>query len=314
MSDRRQQESPPKHGPPFWAVGAVIVVVILWGLSVVLPVWETRSDQYGNWAVVSGFLPALIGWLGVLVLCPAWLANLLLILLCIAVFKCQGEGFWLSAVTFAVAASAYMMPGIYWDNDTDVIVGRRVGFYLWLGSFLLIALTHALLANAPQRRWTVARWTTVALMVLSIVVLEGVCPVGVSPLETSLKDPNDQTAFLNALARKPPQAERDAALLWAMRQDLWARLGGPSQRVEKLVAAGANVNQADRLGKTVLMEALDRRGTESLVGLLVRAGADVNARDYYGRAVLDIAREAQSSPQCQQMLVDAGARAGVKKN
>jgi len=70
-------------------------------------------------------------------MCPAWFANLFLILLWIKLFRGRLAGFSLSMVALALAASAYILPGIYGDNDEAVIVGRRIGFYIWLGSFVI---------------------------------------------------------------------------------------------------------------------------------------------------------------------------------
>jgi hypothetical protein len=61
---------------PWLAAGAVIVAIAMWAISLALPVWETRSNHGGDWGTVIGALPAAIGFLGLLVLCPAWFANL----------------------------------------------------------------------------------------------------------------------------------------------------------------------------------------------------------------------------------------------
>jgi hypothetical protein len=282
----------------------LILAAVMWGLSVALPVWETRSD-YGEWGVVRGALPALIGWLGILVLCPAWLANMLLIPVARKMFKRNGGGFWLSVTAFAIASTAYAMPAVYGDNETDTIVMRMFGFYLWLGSFVVIAIGHAALAEAREPRWV--RWAALALMVTSVLLLEWIYPVGVSPLEAALKDPKDMAAVTRVLAQGPPQADKDAALWWAVRQDLWEGQRDASRRLEALIAAGSNVNQADKYGETPLMRAVIHGGHVSLVKLLVQAGADVNARDYRGKTILEIAEEVNIDPQCRQILANAGA-------
>lgn len=282
----------------------LILAAAMWGFSVALPVWETRSDN-GEWGVVRGEIPALIGCLGTLVLCPAWLANMLLIPLAFTMFKRSGVGFRLSVAAFAIAASAYAMPAVYGDNDTATIVMRLIGFYLWLGSFAVIAIGHAAFAEAREPRWV--RWAALALMATSLPLLEWICPVGVSPLEAALKDPKDVAAVTSVLAQGPPQADKDAALWWAVRQDLWEGQRDASRRLEALLAAGSNVNQADKLGETPLMRAVGHRGHASLVKLLVQAGADVNARDFRGKTILAIAEEVNSDPECRQILVNAGA-------
>lgn len=302
MIEPQTQQS--KSNSRYWIIGAIVLTGLLWSLSVALPVWETRSDDSGNWDVVRGLLPALIGFLGILAMCPAWFANLLLVPLCVLLFKNRKTGFPLSLVALGLAASAYVFPGIYGDNGEAVIMERLIGFYFWLGSFVIITLAHAIFA--PPAKWIVVRVVAVILMVLAIAGLERIYPVGVSPLEETLKDRNDLNRF-DAVLTHSSQAEKDATLLWAIRQDLWEARPEPSKQVFMLIAAGANPNQIDK-GNTFLMWAVSRRGSVSLVKLLVQAGADVNARDSDNKTVLDIAKKWGSSPECQKILVDAGAR------
>jgi hypothetical protein len=297
----------PKHKPVFWIVGAIIVVGLLWGLSLALPVWNTRDDHSGDWYAAIGLIPAFIGFLGIFVLCPAWYANLLLIPSCVLLFKGRRWGFLLSLVALALAASAYTMPGIYGDNSEGVIEGRRIGFYLWLGSFVTLALAHALLTPVANRGWIPARVALVAFMVLCIGGLEKICPVGVSPLETSLKDPKDVVSLTAALAHHPSQTDKDAALWWAMQQNLEDDRSAPSKQVIMLLDAGANPNEPERSGTSLLIQALPPYGSEALVKLLVKAGADVNAHNWQG-TVLDDAITNGCTPQLQEFLINAGAR------
>jgi Ankyrin repeats (many copies) len=344
MIEPQSQMTTPKSKHSFWMWGAIVLTGLLWGLAVALPVWDTRSNQTGDWDMVYGFLPALIGWAGLFAVCPAWFANLLLIPLCILFFRGRKAGFYLSLVALALAASAYTLPGVYGDNDEAVIEARRIGYYLWLGAFVNIALAHAILTPATVRKWIVVRVAVVAVMLLGLISLEKIYPVGVNPLETALKDPNDLTRFSAVLASHPSQADKDKTLYWAMRQDLTADRAVPSQQIVLLLGAGANPNQTnngyvpilqalgrsksslglvgllvkagadvnvrDEDGKTVLMWAIPPYGTEALAELLVKAGADVNAKDKDGKTVLDIAKENDSGPECVKFLVSAGARSG----
>lgn len=299
-----------QYGRQSLAIGAIVLAATLWGLSLTLPVWETRSTT-GEWDVVRGALPALIGWLGVFEWCPAWFANLLLIPVCITLLARRFQGFWLSVAAFVIAATAYGMHTLYGDNSEAIIVGRRIGFYLWLASFGVMVLAHGVLAtNADRSAARGARFAAVVIIAFGVVVLERVRQVGVTPLEASLKDSGDMSAFTTALARHPSQTEKDAALRWVVLADVSSphRSGAiRTQRLAQLIAAGANVNQPDRYGDTPLMEAVRTHGAEPAVRLLIGAGANVNARDYRGKTVLDIAEERDSSPECRQILVDAGA-------
>lgn len=64
--------------------------------------------------------------------------------------------------------------------------------------------------------------------------------------------------------------------------------------VKALVAAGANVNAANRKGETALMEAADD-GYADAVRALLAAGADRNMRDRRGETALDKARREHRS-------------------
>jgi Ankyrin repeats (3 copies) len=328
------------------AKAAIILACILWLLAVFLPVWETRSDA-GEWNTVYGAVPAILGFLGIFAKCPAWFANLLLIPLCLTLFKGRRETFWLSVVAFAIAASAFMMPAIYGDNETDTIVGRKIGFYLWLGSFLVIMLAQALAANKSRPSFALVRWATVLFLVVGVIPLE--FHFRISPLEAALKDPVDMHAFSAALANHPSQAEKDRALFWAIRQfeqEISQHERPDSSPVEQLIAAGVNVNEADDRSQTPLMVAVSspgteslvrlllhaganvnqadldqdtplmcavaRRGTEPVVKLLIQAGADVNARNFGGNSVLYFAEEG-GSPETRQILLDAGAHESTKQ-
>jgi hypothetical protein len=301
--------APADSKPGFWVAAAIILAVLLWGLAVALPVWDTRSEQNGTWDVAYGIFPALLGFLGILVLCPAWFANLLLVPLCILLVKRRTGGYLLSLVALALAASAYMLPGLYGDNDEAVIMGRLVGFYFWLGSFLALALAHALLVPVAHRQRVMLRVGVVMVMVLGMAGLELIYRVGTTPLETALKNPGDLTTLTATLAKNPSQADKDAALWWALRQEM-SSAREPSKRITMLLAAGANPNKADKYGDTLLMQAVRN---EPFLALLVKAGADVNARDSRGKTILDRARESGSSPECQKILTDAGARTSDQK-
>jgi ankyrin repeat protein len=70
-------------------------------------------------------------------------------------------------------------------------------------------------------------------------------------------------------------------LHWAV-----AALGGERELAELLIAKGANIDAADRKGKTPLSHAA-YSGYKELAELLISKGANVNAIDNKGRTPLD---------------------------
>ncbi len=75
--------------------------------------------------------------------------------------------------------------------------------------------------------------------------------------------------------------------------------------VKLLLVAGAHVNQCDNLGQTALMKAAWRNDA-GCVKLLLESGADVNSADHFGEtAVMEAAW--QNASDCMKLLVEAGA-------
>jgi hypothetical protein len=242
----------------------------------------------------------LLGFLGILMLCPAWYANLLIPPLFATVLKARPPGFLLSILAFFVAATAYGMSALHDDYQAHVIVGRRIGYYLWLGSFLVLMLGHA----HPGERYHKLQWAFVLLLLLSVGALESLIPVRVSPTEEALRDPNDTATLAQVLAQNPPQAHKDEALWWALLQDG----SDTSGRAAMLIVHGANVNHVDKIGKSPLILAMDRKINDSIVSLLLKAGANANQTVRYGGPPpLIIALNRKASEAVVAQLLRSGA-------
>lgn len=83
---------------------------------------------------------------------------------------------------------------------------------------------------------------------------------------------------------------------------LWS---GDPQAISKLLHSKVNLNQADPLGRTLLMEAvLEKRA--DLVKLLLENGVDPRAADRDGATALHFAAQAHL-PDVVQLLLDKGA-------
>ena len=59
MSQFQAEVEESKRAPGFWIAGAILQTILLWSLSVYLPVWETCKSHV-SWDVVPGATPALI--------------------------------------------------------------------------------------------------------------------------------------------------------------------------------------------------------------------------------------------------------------
>src|ERR1044072_9900748 len=72
-----------------------------------------------------------------------------------------------------------------------------------------------------------------------------------------------------------------------------AAMVGDADRVRKLLDSGANPNNADKAGVTLLMQA-SHKGHDDVIQVLIRAGAKLDTRDKNGYTALHRAAEAGS--------------------
>jgi ankyrin repeat protein len=105
--------------------------------------------------------------------------------------------------------------------------------------------------------------------------------------------------------------------LWAtlaiagVNEDLFAAaMSGDLPKVERLIAAGANVNAKDNNSGTALIWA-SARGHEGVVQALLDKGAEVNAKDNNGRTALMFA-SLNGSKVAVQALLSKGAEANAR--
>ena len=83
-----------------------------------------------------------------------------------------------------------------------------------------------------------------------------------------------------------------------------ASLAGDAAAVNKLIHSGAEVNAADRLGRTALMYALSRNEGQQAAEALLQAGADVNYRGKKGFPPLMYALHSGYSPEFISELIE----------
>lgn len=297
--------------PLKWPRYLGLLALAMWVASIALPVWETRSDMYGTYDTCPGLLPLMLGWLALFMLCPAWFANLLFLVILPTAIGRRGL-FAVSAAALFIAATGYCFFEIPSDNDSGIIIGRMIGFYLWLGSFVVLAVAHAGLANRASPVYARRRRNTIAVVLTGILLLEFLCPVSISPLERTIGNPGSIAAMNAELARHPSAKEKDKALSVLID---YARhcMGGRNegvvlQQVEALLVAGADVNSRDSAGLTPLARAASSWDSRNgpLLDLLLKFHPDLNARDKMGWTPLDFA-DMYRNRLAWRRLIEAGA-------
>lgn len=85
----------------------------------------------------------------------------------------------------------------------------------------------------------------------------------------------------------------------------------PVSEIEKLLDAGADVNERDEGGRSALHLAVFS-GSEELVSLLLARGADPNAQDHKGVTPLNTTRSFNGLEGISRLLLSAGADPGLK--
>lgn len=109
---------------------------------------------------------------------------------------------------------------------------------------------------------------------------------GETPLIVAAAQKNNLKA-LHQLLNSDAKASLKARTEYGATALAYAAAFSDKENVAALLAAGANANDADNAGQTILMRAVSRYDSSlDLVRLLLKAGANVNAADANGRTVL----------------------------
>ena len=107
---------------------ASIATLLIWGASLALPTLTTCSSGYDH---APGVFLLAIGWMGAFAFQPAWLANILMVVVAIMLLVRQRAPVWLGIATALIAACGFYFPAIYDDRGTIPICHYHVGYYLW---------------------------------------------------------------------------------------------------------------------------------------------------------------------------------------
>lgn len=121
-----------------------LALLLTWSLSLALPVFTTCTPGYDH---VRGLVVLVLGWLGVLSLMPAWLANVLMVPIGIGLLLQRRPPVWLGVLTAGIASTALWWKAWADDLGERPICHYHAGYWLWLGAAAL-----ALLATIVGRR------------------------------------------------------------------------------------------------------------------------------------------------------------------
>lgn len=115
-------------------------LVLLWTLSLCLPVWRTVHDT--GW--MMGWLVLLMGWMGPLALQFGWFANLLL--LAYALLPASGlVGAFIYTILLAITViSSTFFKWLPVDSGDSHIVAWGAGYYVWM-SVMVATAAYSLL-------------------------------------------------------------------------------------------------------------------------------------------------------------------------
>ena len=110
---------------------AGLLILLMWGVSLALPVFSTCRAGYDH---VGGWFVLMIGWMGVMILQPAWFANVLIVIIAVLMLAGRRAPIWLGIVTAAIAGAAWLFTDMYDDTGNVPICHYHAGYWLWLAT------------------------------------------------------------------------------------------------------------------------------------------------------------------------------------
>ncbi len=91
--------------------------------------------------VWPGWLVLEVGWMGVLMLMFAWLANVAGLVSFLLLALCDyGLALMFTVIAFVLGLQSFFFKAVPYDNRVDYVDHLDVGFYVWMLSFFLAAL------------------------------------------------------------------------------------------------------------------------------------------------------------------------------
>ena len=127
----------------FFSLALLGASVSCYIFSLIVPAFGCHyfgADSF-QFTIEPGYMILLMGWLGVSVLNFAWIANLTYVITLILVMTNHLKwAYYFSVATLLIGLSGLL---IYFDK-ANLQVGLYLGFYLWIGSFVLLVICAAL--------------------------------------------------------------------------------------------------------------------------------------------------------------------------
>jgi hypothetical protein len=116
---------------------AGILILVMWVASLILPVFSTCRAGYDH---VGGWFMLMMGWMGVIVLQPAWFANLLMLVIAGLLLARGHAPVWLGVLTVIIAAPAWLFKEMTDDTGAVPICHYHAGYWLWFATAVVALL------------------------------------------------------------------------------------------------------------------------------------------------------------------------------
>ncbi len=199
---------------------------------------------------------------------------------------------------------AWLLPDPSWWAIAGAIAVLTVVFYLMSVATegFVVACFFREVPRKTIRRWMIQANGISYALLLALIFVGFVAPKVSEPMMRLMQPVNErivESAFwvVNQVSGKQ---EKEPPLIQAVQ-------AGDLKKAEKLIRNGANVNQTDNYGFSVLFNAA-RAGDEKMTQLLLNSGADVNARSgQINSTPLQTAAQWGNGPTVRALLA-AGAR------
>ena len=125
-----------------------IAILALWATSLALPAFSTCRAGYDH---VGGWFVLMMGWMGVIILQPAWIANIGILIIAVILIAKRHAPIWLGIPTALLAGCALYFTDMVDDTGNVPICHYHAGYWLWL-AVAALALAATFLPRGVQSK------------------------------------------------------------------------------------------------------------------------------------------------------------------